>query len=59
MPPSLNKQGPARIVPIKCPDDLRAKLEAVLDTGETVSSVTRELWAAEIQRRTKSKKSRK
>jgi hypothetical protein len=51
MPPSLNKEGPTSIVPIKCPADLKSQLLASLEPGETLSELTRKLWADEVTRR--------
>jgi hypothetical protein len=51
MPPSLNKEGPASIVPIRCPDALKSLLTAWLEPGETLSDLTRKLWAEEVARR--------
>jgi hypothetical protein len=51
MPPSLNKEGPSSIVPIKCPASLKSLLTAWLEPGETISDLTRRLWAEEVTRR--------
>jgi hypothetical protein len=51
MPPSLNKDGPTSIVPIKCPDWLKTMLLASLEPGEKLSELTRRLWADEVDRR--------
>lgn len=50
MPPSLDK-GPSAIVTIKAPKALRELLKAWLNEGETISDLTRQLWVAEIARR--------
>jgi hypothetical protein len=51
MPPSLNKDGPTSIVPIKCPAHLKSQLLASLEPGEKLSELTRRLWADEVDRR--------
>jgi hypothetical protein len=51
MPPSLNKKGPSSIVPIKCPASLKSLLTTWLEPGETISDLTRRLWAEEVARR--------
>jgi hypothetical protein len=51
MPPSLNKEGTSSIVPIRCPDALKSLLTAWLEPGETLSDLTRKLWAEEVTRR--------
>lgn len=50
MPKSLD-EGPSAIVPIKAPQGLRDLLREMLREGETISSVTRQLWVDEIVRR--------
>lgn len=54
MPKSLAK-GESKIVPVKCPDAEKAALVAMLREGETISSLTRELWRDEVKRRSKKK----
>lgn len=52
MPRSLD-EGPSAIVPVKTPKGLRDLLKAWLKDGETISSLTRELWTREIAKRKK------
>lgn len=55
MPKSLDT-GVSAIVPIKTPAKEKEALQAVLDDGETISGLTRELWKKEVKKRTKKAK---
>lgn len=52
----LSENGPSSIIPIRTPDQEKAALQAVLQDGETISGLTRELWKKEIKKRTKKNK---
>lgn len=52
---SLSENGPSSIVPIRTPDHEKAALQSVLQDGETISGLTRELWKKEVKKRTKKK----
>jgi hypothetical protein len=52
MPKSLDN-GPSAIVPIRTPATEKDALQDVLQDGETISGLTRELWKKEIKRRKK------
>lgn len=54
MPKSLGS-GESKIVPVKCPDAEKTALQSVLREGETISSVTRELWRKLVKSRAKKK----
>jgi hypothetical protein len=51
MPPSLDPKDDLARVQIKAPAGLVKLLRAVLEPGEKLSDVTRQLWVAEITRR--------
>jgi hypothetical protein len=51
----LGENGPSSIVPIRTPDQEKAALQAVLQDGETISGLTRQLWKKEVKKRTKKK----
>jgi hypothetical protein len=51
----LSENGPSSIIPIRTPDQEKAALQAVLQDGETISGLTRELWKKEVKKRTKKK----
>ncbi len=44
-------EGPSAIVPIKAPGELREQLKQLLEPGETLSELTRDLWQREIAKR--------
>jgi hypothetical protein len=52
---SLSENGPSSIVPIRTPDTEKDALKEVLESGETISGLTRQLWKKEVKKRTKKK----
>jgi hypothetical protein len=52
MPKALTDEGgESERIPIKVPRGMRELLKGLLEDGETISSLTRQLWVDEIVRR--------